>query len=162
MVEDTIRDKSTASNSRNRQSFSTPPGFRCLRCGTCCQKYQPRLSAGESARLAAALGISAEQFLERFTDHRWPGTQSFLLSQKDGACIFLTRSRGQSLCGIHPIKPQCCRDWVPDILKPECQAGLEKRFRLTVDAQGRLQGQARDRAKFKKYSEGQKNKRSRT
>jgi hypothetical protein len=82
------------------------------------------------------LGLTPAKFISEYTDPRWPGTRSFLLTHRDGACVFLytTADHGLSLCRIHAFKPACCRDWAAGTLKPECQAGLHKLLGITVDS----------------------------
>jgi uncharacterized protein len=113
----------------------------CLCCGTCCRKYQPRLTADEVRLISAKLEISAETFIKDYTDHRWPGTESFLLIHKNDACLFLQNdtARNISLCSIHAFKPACCWDWDCGIEKPECQQGLKTKFGINVDASGKVE-----------------------
>jgi Fe-S-cluster containining protein len=116
--------------------------MQCICCGTCCSKYQPRLSLAEAQLLAQKLGISWEQFKDNYTDSRWPGTASFLLRHQNGACIFLqfSPSSKQKLCLIHDFKPECCLDWQAGWEKPECRGGLQNTWQLTVDSAGRVCG----------------------
>jgi Fe-S-cluster containining protein len=100
--------------------------FPCLRCGVCCSKYQALLSGTEVWEIADGLHISPDEFVDRYTDHRWGGTESFLLRHQAGACVFLSRT-GNSLitgCIIDPFKPSDCRAWAADPGRPECQEGL--------------------------------------
>ena len=124
----------------------------CLRCGVCCSKYQPHLSLSEAYSLACKLGESWEQFLTRYTDHRWPGTQSVLIRHQDGSCIFLQSAQnGQRLCKIHDFKPACCRDWVSGLKRPECQQGLKDKWNLEVDPAGQINGERQSLEKFELY-----------
>lgn len=74
--------------------------------------------------------------MTRYTDRRWPGTQSFLLIHVNAACVFMetTPDTNLSLCRIHSFKPACCREWEAGIHKPECQSGLSKLLGITVDS----------------------------
>jgi Fe-S-cluster containining protein len=112
--------------------------MQCLCCGTCCSRYQPRLTLDEARDITQKLGINWEQFLGEYADSRWPGTRSLLLKHIDGACIFLQRSIGnkQSLCRIHDFKPACCRDWNADLSNFECREGLKRIRDLKVDSSG--------------------------
>ncbi len=47
---------------------------------------------------------------------------------------------GDELCAIHPFKPSSCREWTPGLDRPECQAGLARRWGITVDSSGELKG----------------------
>jgi Fe-S-cluster containining protein len=102
--------------------------FTCFYCGVCCSKFQPQLSQEEAEILAEKLGVSWELFVEKYTDSRWPGIQSYLLRQKEGACVFLEcTSDGLKLCQIHSFKPDCCLKWKAGPYKDECLEGLRTR-----------------------------------
>jgi Fe-S-cluster containining protein len=118
------------------------PLIECFRCGICCSRYQVRLSLVEARRIANELVISWEKFLEKYTDHHWPGTRSFLLTQSHGTCIFLKQGKaGKSTsCLIHQFRPSSCREWKPSQYRPECKEGLDKYWGLKVSPEGKLQG----------------------
>jgi Fe-S-cluster containining protein len=98
------------------------------------------------------LGIAHQQFLDSYTDHRWPGTQSFLLIHRDGACIFLKNvpEKKIRLCGIHSFKPACCLDWEAGINKPECRKGLKDVWDLSVTPSGQISGEPEQLSAFEK------------
>ena len=100
--------------------------FPCLRCGVCCSKYQALLTRGDEQQIADGLTISRDEFLDRYTDHRWGGTESFILRHQDGACVFLSHVENSRMtyCSINPLKPSDCKAWAPNPCKPECQEGL--------------------------------------
>jgi len=100
--------------------------YLCLRCGICCSKYQALLTRVEEQQIADGLTIGRDEFLDRYTDHRWGGTESFLLRHQDGACVFLSHVENSPMtyCSINPFKPSDCREYSPDPCKPECQEGL--------------------------------------
>lgn len=102
--------------------------FVCLCCGTCCSRYQPRISLAEVDSIAKNLNITADQFIKHYTDRRWPGTQSFLIRQANEACLFLKPSTDGKfkLCSIHAFKPNCCLEWQAGASREECQEGLNK------------------------------------
>lgn len=114
----------------------------CLRCGECCRRYQVRLDLAEAQRMAGELGLTEESFRDRYADRRWPGESSLLVRQEHGCCPFLKRSgeNDDELCGIHSFKPLCCREWTPGLDRRECQAGLARRWGITVDSSGELKG----------------------
>jgi len=114
----------------------------CLRCGECCRRYQVRLDLPEAERIAGELGLSLGTFRDRYADPRWPGEQSILVRQEDGCCPFLDRcgESGEELCAIHHFKPSSCREWTPGLDRPECQAGLARRWGITVGSLGELKG----------------------
>jgi len=127
----------------------------CLCCGTCCRKYQPRLTADEVKLISEKLDLSSQQFIQDYTDHRWPGTQSFLLIHKNEQCVFLDTfpEKDISLCRIHSIKPACCRDWATGLNKPECQEGLKNKFGIKVDSSDRMEASPEQELQLKQHLE---------
>ena len=127
----------------------------CLCCGTCCRKYQPRLTADDVTLISKKLGLPSQQFIQDYTDHRWPGTQSFLLIHKNEACVFLEYflEKGISLCRIHSFKPACCRDWACGLIKPECQEGLKNKFGIKVDSSDRMEASPEQELQLKQRLE---------
>lgn len=122
--------------------------FPCFRCGVCCRKYQVRITAGEARNIAAKLGLDITDFVNKYTDPRWPGRDSFLLRHQDDGCIFLkTEPDGKITgCSIHSFRPQDCRDWTAGPERPECQRGLLN-WELTVK-DGKISG---DEAALNKF-----------
>lgn len=100
----------------------------CSRCGVCCTKYQVRLGLAEAQHIAYKLGIGWDEWLNLYTDRRWPGTASFLLRHCNGACVFLeqTKVHNVTLCLIQSFKPSACRDWMPSLYQHDCREGLIK------------------------------------
>ncbi len=125
----------------------------CFRCGVCCTKYQVRLSLSEAQRLAGDLGLSWEEWLERYIDKRWPGTQSFLLRQQNRACVFLERTEGARItrCLIHHVRPVSCRKWKASLYRKECREGLLRYWGLTVSPAGKLEGPAERLKDFQSF-----------
>jgi uncharacterized protein len=120
----------------------TEPTIPCLRCGECCRRYQVRLDLAEAQRIAGELGLTSEDFRDRYADRRWPGERSLLVRQEQGCCPFLERSAesGDDLCGIHFFKPSSCREWMPRLDRSECRTGLARRWGIVVDSSGELRG----------------------
>lgn len=114
----------------------------CLRCGECCRRYQVRLDSAEAQRIAGELGLTGEDFRDKYADRRWPGERSLLIRQENGCCPFLERSgeSGDELCAIHSFKPSSCREWTPGLDRHECQTGLARRWGLVVGSTGGLRG----------------------
>jgi Fe-S-cluster containining protein len=114
----------------------------CFQCGVCCTRYQVRLSLVEARQIAYELGFDWDDWLDRYVDKRWPGTDTFLLRRCNGACIFLehTEESKKSNCLIHRFKPSVCRIWTPSLYCKECREGLAKFWQLAVSPLGRLQG----------------------
>jgi uncharacterized protein len=102
--------------------------FVCLCCGTCCSIYQPRISLDEVHIIAGKLNLSVSQFVEQYTDRRWPGTQSYLIRHVNSACVFLKPSLDNrlKLCSIHDFKPICCLEWQASSDRRECQTGINQ------------------------------------
>lgn len=116
----------------------------CLRCGVCCTEYQPRLSLMEARHIAGEMGVAWEDFLNRYTDQRWPGKDSFLLRQQDGHCVFLEHAEGDNTAGclIHSFKPSACSGWTPGLHQRECRLGLSSTWGLTASPAGKICGPA--------------------
>jgi len=96
----------------------------------------------EARCIADDLGLSLDTFLKKYADQRWHGTDSFLLRQCDGACIFLEHTEGsnKSTCLIHRVKAADCREWIPSLYRRECRDGLAKYWELTVSPSGQPKG----------------------
>ena len=96
--------------------------------------------------IADRLGLSLQQFYDNCTDPRWPGTETHLIKQRDGMCLFLERKTGKAkwLCRIHTFKPDACRQWTAGLEKKECRKGLSIYWGLSVDDSGKLTGSSDD------------------
>lgn len=116
----------------------------CLRCGECCSRYRVRLDAVEAHRLADELGLTREEFWSRYADRQWSTERSLLLRQESWGCPFLewhTVGGGkQASCRIHAFRPIACREWMPSLYRRECRSGIAKRWGITVNASGELEG----------------------
>ncbi len=122
---------------RNRLSIHSMP---CLRCGTCCSKFDVRVSMDEAHRITDRIGITWDEWMNSYINDRWPGTESFILRRHNGKCIFLKEKGEQSLCSIHSFKPSLCIEWNQGPQHKECQQGLQKRWGIVVDNSGTLNG----------------------
>jgi uncharacterized protein len=114
----------------------------CFCCGVCCASFQAYLTLPEAREIAQRLVLSDNEFREKYTDKRWPGTDSYLLQHRVGACIFLEQAAGSKarLCAIHAYKPDCCRRWTAGVGQKECRQGLFRDWGLTVDKNGKPDG----------------------
>lgn len=115
-------------------------GLPCFRCGICCTKFQVRISVEEARQIAKKLDVPWENWLEKYTDARWPGTASFLLRHCESGCVFLNPAKGKNgaCCLIHTFRPSSCREWTPGLHRPECQEGLSRYWGITVSPSGEL------------------------
>lgn len=136
-------------NSQEPDANSIP----CIRCGECCTRYQALAELGEVNAIAARLGITVEQFWDAYADSAWPGVRNFLLCHVNGACVFLKQGENQAMCRIEKYKPYSCRAWSASLSRKECRAGLQKRWGLSVNEAGKLEGPAEKLAEFRAYLE---------
>jgi Fe-S-cluster containining protein len=122
----------------------------CLRCGTCCTWYQPLITDEESERIAKYLGITVEDFWEKYADTRWPIQGKHLIKHIDDHCALMKIEGYQHLCSVHSVKPDDCRAWQESLEKKECQTGLLKVWNLKIE-NGEVVGTEEDLDKFIKY-----------
>lgn len=115
----------------------------CFRCGECCVRYQVYMNLAEARHIAEEMSVSWSEFVDKYIDGRWPGTESLLLKQENGHCVFLVKKDGgkEMLCKIQPYKPASCRDWEPDLHRRECKEGLSKYWGLEVSPSGKPKGE---------------------
>lgn len=92
-----------------------PASFKCRGCGACCRIPGGivRVSESEIERIAAFLGMSTREFIDRETEISPDRIGLVLKDAPDGACAWLD---GDNRCRIHPVKPDQCRrfphDWI--------------------------------------------------
>ncbi len=83
--------------------------FGCTQCGHCCttrgEYAYVYVNAGEAEPLAATLGLSAEDFRERFTFVDEEGLRQ--LHTRDGHCTFLDPET--NACRVYEARPVQCR-----------------------------------------------------
>ena len=128
----------------------------CFRCGVCCTRYRVHLTLMEAQRIADDLGLSLGALLDRYVYQYWYTPESFLLRQRDGACIFLEHkpeASNKTYCLIHRVKPAACREWTPSLYRRECREGLAKYWKLTVSASGQLEGTEEKLREFHSFVE---------
>lgn len=90
--------------------------FGCTMCGNCCSGPPGYVvvSDSESVVLAARLGISVEEFRQRYTHMMEEGRS---LNEKRSPagwdCVFLDREKvpGKAVCGVYEDRPAQCRTW---------------------------------------------------
>jgi Fe-S-cluster containining protein len=89
-------------------NWGVPIFYECQRCTACCRwPGQVRLADAEIVRMAAHLGISESEFVEKHTRLRADRQGLSLLEKPNGECEFLVGND----CAIQPVKPQQCRDF---------------------------------------------------
>ena len=80
-----------------------------------------RVSAVEIARIAAFLGRTEQDFIDRETEVAPDRRGLILKSRPDGACVWLSDN---NLCRINPVKPDKCRtfphEWTNDDSEKIC------------------------------------------
>ena len=89
--------------------------FSCTRCGNCCTGPSGfvHFTDDEAADMAGTLGISVDDFHERFTRDTPVGRS---LTERFGPhgydCVFLRRDdEGKALCAVYESRPGQCRSW---------------------------------------------------
>jgi Fe-S-cluster containining protein len=80
-------------------TFPDSVAFKCKGCGRCCREQPADVTSEEKKRIEH-LGFSD------FLDEADLSEPRLIRSQKDGACFFLTKTRG---CAVHEVKPTICR-----------------------------------------------------
>lgn len=88
--------------------------FECVQCGGCCRQHGAlRLLTEDIERMAEYLGLSADEFRERYgVQHIYKDLHYIELH--DG-CIFLT---ADDRCSINPAKPFFCENYIPYVDRP--------------------------------------------
>lgn len=101
--------------------------FSCSGCGECCRWTGAVLLTGSDLpRLAAYLGLSEQEFIDRHTRLAPNRRQLALLDQADGSCAFLEGNR----CSVYAARPEQCRTFPYAWSVPE---GCPELDRLTVN-----------------------------
>ncbi|MDX2118980.1 MAG: YkgJ family cysteine cluster protein [Planctomycetota bacterium] len=90
--------------------------FSCTMCGNCCSGPEGYvlINDDECAALAARLGITSAEFVERYT-HMLPMGRSLIerVGPHGNDCVFLDREKiaGKAVCGVYEDRPRQCRTW---------------------------------------------------
>ena len=83
--------------------------FVCTQCGACCRiRGYVRLQETDIARIAAFMQLDIEDFIDEHTRLMPDRSGLALLEDADGACVHL---QDDGSCGIHPAKPEQCREF---------------------------------------------------
>ena len=96
----------------------------CFRCGLCCTDYLVKLSGEDIALLARGLGTTRAALFRKHVKKTPVGP---VLRQSGRECVFLDREEtGATRCGVYAFRPEVCRNYLPSLLRHECQQGLRR------------------------------------
>ncbi|MBN1857000.1 MAG: YkgJ family cysteine cluster protein [Dehalococcoidia bacterium] len=124
----------------------------CFRCGICCRIYQVRIERHEAEAISAHMGMELYDWVGKYCDPRWRGTESFLVRHEGDGCVFLVPDdRKCASCSIHGVRPLSCREWEAGLHKEECREGLRSRWHITVSSGGMLEGSAKALTRFQEF-----------
>lgn len=93
----------------------------CLCCGACCQVYTIKITKEDVFRIAAFLGITVDEFKEKYVDSitaSWVEdsmTIKKVFVPENGLfrCIFLQKLDDERFfCPLHAVKPEVCRNYI--------------------------------------------------
>lgn len=88
----------------------------CTACGNCCKTFEAAIEDGEAGRLAAFMGITKAEFIEKYVEI----DDLFDISvMHSSPCIFLENNK----CKVNDIKPYDCCDY-PYTHKSDFKANL--------------------------------------
>ena len=92
--------------------------FKCRGCGACCRIKDGIVRVGEAEieRIAAFLGLSEQEFIDRETEIAPDRKGLVLKSRPDDSCAYLTED---NRCRIHPVKPDKCRTFPFEWTNPD-------------------------------------------
>jgi Fe-S-cluster containining protein len=86
--------------------------FICRRCGNCCRwEGCVKVNDQEVDDIAAFLGFSSEDFIDKFTRLTPDRQHLSLLEKADGSCQWFSEEGELPACLIDPVKPRQCRDF---------------------------------------------------
>ena len=127
----------------NIEQFEMPGEleYACFRCGECCRLWV-FVNYDEADRIAEYVKLPRNEFTIEYWDRDVSPEECLVLCQKDDACVFL-REKADSrkkYCGIYELRPKVCREFVPSLMRKECQGGLTKFWGLTATPTGQLNG----------------------
>jgi len=100
--------------------------FKCSGCGECCRwGGSVLLAEADIPAMAAHLGLSEQEFIDRHTRLAPNRRQLALLDQADGSCAFLDGDR----CRVYDVRPVQCRTFPFVWRVPEGCPELDKLLR---------------------------------
>ncbi|HBA84500.1 MAG TPA: hypothetical protein DCZ95_10440 [Verrucomicrobia bacterium] len=100
--------------------------FVCQQCGTCCRwSGHVLLTASDIAAISTHLGLSENDFIDRYAALASNRSQLTLQDAPDGACIFLDAQQ----CRIYPVRPSQCRTFPSQWQVEGCPASFQDKQR---------------------------------
>lgn len=85
-----------------------PIFYDCQRCTACCRwPGEVKVTSAEIRRMAAHLGLTEDEFIQRHTRMRENRHGLALMERPNFECVLL---EGDD-CSVQPVKPQQCRDF---------------------------------------------------
>lgn len=99
-------------------------GWRCRQCGGCCRwEGEVRLTEGDIARMAGALGMAEGEFIARHTKLARDRRGLVLLDAEGStACEWLEGNR----CRVYEARPEQCRSFGVEWGGGMCAGGRKK------------------------------------
>ncbi|MBX3384696.1 MAG: YkgJ family cysteine cluster protein [Phycisphaeraceae bacterium] len=90
--------------------------FQCTMCGNCCSGPEGFVlfTDEEAAEMAARVGVSVQEFYQRYTRRTIRGISLGERETSHGLdCIFLDRDTrpGSAVCALYDARPAQCRTW---------------------------------------------------
>jgi len=74
----------------------------CTQCANCCREGEAGVSARDIEKLAKFIGVSRQEFLEKFTMRASDG--ELILKRTQTGCVFLK----DNLCTVYEARPKSC------------------------------------------------------
>ncbi len=111
-----VDDSPDSSADSDRAWYDAGLRFECSQCGNCCSGPPGAVwfTPEEGRLIAARLGVSEADFLERYT-RRVGVRRTFNERESDIGfdCVFLDRLSvpGRASCSIYDLRPTQCRTW---------------------------------------------------
>lgn len=96
-------DPDQAAGELHEQAFRT---VDCTRCANCCKSMTVLLSEADVERIAPRLGLSVEQFTDRYLEA--DAEHAPLLKMRQQPCPFLG---SDDRCTIYDVRPALCREY---------------------------------------------------
>ncbi len=136
------------------ESDYTPPdpACACFRCGDCCRLWV-FITSEEADRIAEYAKIPRNEFVIVYWDKDVAPDACLVLQQPNGACLFLCNGKDsrEKDCAIYDVRPGVCREFVPSLIRKECQTGLKELWGLTATPSDGTQGSEKQVRAFNSF-----------